>query len=925
MTVSPDKKIKSKKKSFSIFSGSIHSPTRSEMIAILFLALLWVCGSAQEECDICEIPDTCGPCLNGSCVAAPLQCGGGTYGSCNEDTGNCDCNYYSYGAQCDRGYCVSEDSCATETSDSHCARTIFDTSEPTFVCDVRNLLFEDRLQGTGRIVTRMQIEEGTCDFNLLFRNFSKLYEYPNHFDQVLFCKNTGCSLTTDEENYWWWSCDNLDCTCDTDFIECNEQQLMTASMLIKYSFKVIQENEDTGIVYADWIDDGLPVPVGLECTVHQCGEFEPYVAPEVTVIESSAGAIAGAVGGALIVLISVFVGTVFFVRKQQNKVIEKILADQVEKTAFAAVGGHNVQMFTFSDLGYRTPDYKGSIFRLRRDRKLGKKVLHEVSGVVKGGEMMCIMGASGAGKSTCLDILAMRNKTGTVTGNIMVDGEHITGSQMKKVSGYVDQAEALLPFLTVREAAIFAARLQLPRDMSDEEKLRRVEAVLFILEIDHVATSQIGSKGLDAYNAGVVAECLGKLASKTNTVVIAAVHQPRAEVFQAFHKLLLLAHGHMIYSSATADAIDYFAQMGHRVPSYFNPADFYIDIAARLASDLDEKSENRKASGLAAEFKSSSFMPDLNSPTSSSSSSSSLPSSSSPSSSSPSREPITWWQQFNILTSRAFMNLYRDPTLLLGHYATAAAMGLLFGLVFFQLDQTLSGFQNRQGFIFFTLSFFGFSSLSILELFETEKTVYIVERANGWYRASSYFVSKSILDNIGLRLVPPIILCSISYYMAGFYPTTERFLKFLLVVILVNMAESAYVLGLVAWGSKAFSRTLGSLVILMHMMMCGMLVNKDELPAWLAWIVYLNPMYYAFEALVTNEMNGFTITQEVNGQLFRLDADKLLDKFGFDLVSCWFYLYVETYWRNVAMLCGFVVLLTTNAFVSLAYRIKEKR
>ena len=55
----------------------------------------------------------------------------------------------------------------------------------------------------------------------------------------------------------------------------------------------------------------------------------------------------------------------------------------------------------------------------------GKEILSGISGIAQPGQIMAIMGASGAGKSTFIDILAKKNKRGTTTGNMLVNGEKV--------------------------------------------------------------------------------------------------------------------------------------------------------------------------------------------------------------------------------------------------------------------------------------------------------------------------------------------------------------------------------------------------------------------------------------------------------------------------------------------------------------------
>jgi ABC-type multidrug transport system ATPase subunit len=65
-----------------------------------------------------------------------------------------------------------------------------------------------------------------------------------------------------------------------------------------------------------------------------------------------------------------------------------------------------------------------------------KQVLHSIHGVVKPGEVMAIMGGSGAGKTTFLDILARKNKAGRIRGKTLVNGYLVDDETFKSVVGY---------------------------------------------------------------------------------------------------------------------------------------------------------------------------------------------------------------------------------------------------------------------------------------------------------------------------------------------------------------------------------------------------------------------------------------------------------------------------------------------------------
>ena len=124
-----------------------------------------------------------------------------------------------------------------------------------------------------------------------------------------------------------------------------------------------------------------------------------------------------------------------------------------------------------------------------------RKILDGVSGRVKSGQVMAIMGASGAGKSTFLDILARKNKRGTVTGTTLVNGREVSDNEFRKVVGYVDQEDTLMPTLTAYETVLYSALLRLPREMSLEAKKYRTLETMQELGILGIKDMTIGSSG----------------------------------------------------------------------------------------------------------------------------------------------------------------------------------------------------------------------------------------------------------------------------------------------------------------------------------------------------------------------------------------------------------------------------------------------
>ena len=132
----------------------------------------------------------------------------------------------------------------------------------------------------------------------------------------------------------------------------------------------------------------------------------------------------------------------------------------------------------------------------------GRRILSGVSGSLQPGQIMAIMGASGAGKSTFLDILARKSKRGVVEGEARVNGRKIDDAQYKRVIGFVDQEDTLMSTLTVYETVLYSALLRLPRDMTFESKKLRTLETMQELGIMGIRDSRIGESGKRSISGG---------------------------------------------------------------------------------------------------------------------------------------------------------------------------------------------------------------------------------------------------------------------------------------------------------------------------------------------------------------------------------------------------------------------------------------
>jgi hypothetical protein len=203
---------------------------------------------------------------------------------------------------------------------------------------------------------------------------------------------------------------------------------------------------------------------------------------------------------------------------------------------------------------------------------------------------------------------------------------------------------------------------------------------------------------------------------------------------------------------------------------------------------------------------------------------------------------VGWLGQFQILSVRTWRNLYRNPMLMLTHYAIAIVLAVFLGFLFFNLTDDIKGFQNRLGLFFFLLALFGFSTLTSLTVFAPERLLFVRERAKGYYSPVSYFAAKVIFDIVPLRLIPPLIMGAIVYPMTGLIPAWTQFLNFLLFLVLFNLAAAAICLFIgIIFKNGGVANLIGSLVMLFSLLFSGFLLNHDSIPKIALWLQKVSP------------------------------------------------------------------------------------
>lgn len=99
------------------------------------------------------------------------------------------------------------------------------------------------------------------------------------------------------------------------------------------------------------------------------------------------------------------------------------------------------------------------------------QLLREVTGAFRPGILTALMGVSGAGKTTLMDVLAGRKTGGYIEGDVRISGFPKNQETFARISGYCEQTDIHSPQLTIRESLLFSAFLRLPKEVRIEDKM----------------------------------------------------------------------------------------------------------------------------------------------------------------------------------------------------------------------------------------------------------------------------------------------------------------------------------------------------------------------------------------------------------------------------------------------------------------------
>lgn len=512
--------------------------------------------------------------------------------------------------------------------------------------------------------------------------------------------------------------------------------------------------------------------------------------------------------------------------------------------------------------------------------KKSKEILSDISGSLQNGEVCAILGPSGAGKTSLLNVLAgriqNRGEKQRVNGSMLLDGQSISGAGLRKRIAYVMQQDLLCPTHTPREALLFSAMLRLPRSIPLQTKRAMVESMLSDLGLQKCADTYIGNEllrgisggekkrvsvgielimqpklvfldeptsGLDSFAAHAVIKKLIDLAKSSGSNVLCTIHQPSSEVFHSFSKAFFIHQGTRFFFGEVSALSTQLHSVGHGCPAEYNLADhtmFIIQteseqtltkIKGAMVNDTTDATQSdapgvdgRKSIAGALEGATSSF-----------------------------------FRQVFELTKREAQYVWRDKAGLIASVVVPTILNLFFANIFQNVGDVNEpdyDFMSHFGGISNTAigGMFG-AAQPLLLRFPLDRGLFLREYATSTYGAAAYFISKSMVE-LPQSLLNSIIVWVCTYWIEGL---NGNFFIHVLAFWATGVAaaSTALLVGSLAANAEVAQQSAPAIFV-PQLLFAGFFIRTTQVPDWLSWVQYICSLKYGMNLYILNEFGEST-------------------------------------------------------------------
>ncbi|KAB1215924.1 Pleiotropic drug resistance protein 2 [Morella rubra] len=520
------------------------------------------------------------------------------------------------------------------------------------------------------------------------------------------------------------------------------------------------------------------------------------------------------------------------------------------------------------------------------------QLLRDISGAFRPGILTALVGVSGAGKTTLMDVLAGRKTGGYIEGSISISGYPKNQATFARVSGYCEQNDIHSPFVTVYESLVYSAWLRLASDMFVDEVMDLVElnplrsALVGLPGVDGLSTEQRKrltiavelvanpsiifmdepTSGLDARAAAIVMRTVRNTVD-TGRTVVCTIHQPSIDIFEAFDELFLMKRGgQVIYAGPLGrqshKLVEYFETNIENLSVYprgpkdkegYNPATWMLEVSAtsveaQLDLDFAEVFANsdlyRRNQELIEELSTPEpGSKDLYFPTQYS------------------QSFITqckacFWKQHWSYWRNSKYNAIREK------------------------QQDLI---NLLGATYAAILFLGATNASAVQsVVSVERTVFYRERAAGMYSELPYAFAQVAIETIYVA-IQTFVYSLLLYSMIGYHWKVDKFLYFYYFIFMCFTYFSMYGMMVVALTpGHQIAAIAMSFFLSFWNLFSGFLIPRPMIPIWWRWYYWASPVAWTIYGIFASQVGDRTNFIEITGSAPQRIDEFIKTNFGYD-------------------------------------------
>ncbi|KAJ2781472.1 hypothetical protein H4R18_002846 [Coemansia javaensis] len=580
-----------------------------------------------------------------------------------------------------------------------------------------------------------------------------------------------------------------------------------------------------------------------------------------------------------------------------------------------------------------------------------RTVLDQISGDLRAGEMVAIIGSSGAGKTTLLNALSGRIVGGKLSGAVLFRGARRDPGSFKRLTAYVQQDDIMHTRLTVLETLAYSSKLRLSdAEYTPEQKIERATEIMRRLRLEAAQNTQIGdantrgvsggerkrvsigtelltnpnilfldepTSGLDSNSSQVVVDLVKQVARDQRMSALMTIHQPSARIFNTFDRVIMLSQGRLVYFGPPVAAIDYFAGLGYRCPMHENPADYFIDLMTIDYTSEQALAESRaRVASMAHTFAQHSHKrAELDAAAARLPIAAPAPGPDLDAAHAAAAPRNGWLFEYWTLQHREWVNVLRNMEYLVSQAFQSICMALIVGFMFFYLKHDAISVQNRLG-VLYTIALNATFPVIMPALYGylQERDIMLRERAAATYRVTAFYVAK-FTTLLPIALVSGAVFITGVYFISHLVFDVGKFFIALGIYACLNVVAVGFTL-MVGSGVKNIDVgfVAAPAIVTIWLLFGGLLANPASTTPVLRWLRWVNPVYFAFSALLQNELRGMAFECDTAVQCYRT-GDQVIKVYSVGRFSIW---------GNALFLIMHAVAYFVAGYVLLRWKIKPR-